>query len=302
MKRIVFILAAPLLLCSLLSFAQSKDALPVTLPITYNFATINYPSSTYTELNAINDSTYIAGYHGFNPQFGFTLISSLACPPTCRFKPENYPGSISTEVFGINNDNNPNFETAGVWLDKTGIYHGFMHNAEAWTDVDYPGTTNNYLYGLNDNDVASGFYEGADGKNHAYIYSQPGNQFIPLSIPGDDSAWAADINDYNVIVGTYFDSSNTAHGFEISGLTFTALNFPSATATYATGINNAGAIVGFFYNGDWHGFLYYGGSWQQLDDPDAVGETYVYGINDSFDIVGTGHVTGRSNFGFEATP
>lgn len=264
MKRIAFATATILLACSFLFAAQPKNPPTITLPLTYSFVTINDSPNTYTELNGINDATYIVGYHGFNPQFGFTLLPSSSCPPACSFRTENYPGSISTEVFGINNDNNPNFETAGFWLDKIYIYHGFMRNAGAWTDVDYPGTTNNFLLGLNDNDVAAGYYEGTDNKDYPYIYSQPGNQFTPLSIPGNDSAWAAGINDFNVIVGTYFDSANIPHGFEINGLTFTALNYPGAAATYANGINNAGAIVGFFYNAGWHGFLYYGGSWEQL--------------------------------------
>jgi probable HAF family extracellular repeat protein len=303
MNRIAFAVAAVLLLCSSLFAAPPKDLPLITLPITYSFTKINYPNSIFDLLLGINDDGYIVGFHGLEPEGGFTLVPSPGCPPKCDFKSENYPGSISTAVVGINNDNDPNFETAGYWVDKAGNYHGFMRNSKAWIDVDYPDTTDNELLGLNDNDVAAGYYEDGAGNDHPYIYSQPGNQYIPLIIPGSNSAWAADINDYNVIVGVYYDSSGDAHGFELNPF-FTALNYPAATQTWATGINNYGAIVGRFVDtsGEYHGFIYYGGTWEQLNDPDSVGATLAWGVNDNFDIVGYGNQFLFSFFGWEAIP
>jgi probable HAF family extracellular repeat protein len=296
MKRVAFASAIAILLSSFLFAAQPKGPAPITLPIDYAFVTINYPGSGLTELYGINNYGYIVGTRSQVPTKGFTRL------PNGTFAPEAYPGSSQTGVSGINN-NDPNFETSGGWVDKAGIFHGFLRNSNAWVDVDYPGTTYNELGGLNDNDVAAGYY--LDGANHfhPYIYSQPGNQFTPLVIPGSDNATAAGINDSNEIVGTYVDSSDVAHGFLLSP-SFTALNYPTATNTYANGINNYGAIVGYFYDasGLTHGFLYYLGSWQQLDDPNFVGgETYAWGINDNFDIVGF-DITDAGVFGFEATP
>lgn len=295
MNRIVCALANLLLVCSSLFAAQPKTPPPVTLPIDYTYVTINYPNSGLTELYGINNYGYIVGTHSQVPTKSFTRL------PSGTFDPENYPGSTQTGVFGINNDE-ANFETAGGWVDKIGTFHGFLRNSNAWIDVDYPGTAYNSLSGLNDNNVAAGSYLDGDFHYHPYIYSLPGNQYTPLFIAGSDSATAAGINDTNEIVGTYIDSSNVAHGFLLSP-SFTALNYPAATNTYATGINNSGAIVGYFYDtsGASHGFLYYLGSWQQLDDPNYVGETSAWGVNDDFDIVGF-TVTETGVFGFEAMP
>jgi hypothetical protein len=300
MKRIAFALATVLLVCSsLFAAAPPKKDVPSIFPVPYSFFTINYPHSSYNYLYGINDTGYIAGETSFN---SFVVVPSEDCPPKCTFKTVNYPGSIYTGVVGINNDEQPSFELAGYWSDKTGNGHGFMHNANAWIDVDYPGTTGNELCGVNDNDVAAGSYEDGTYKFHPYIYSQPGNQFIPLFIPGSDDAFAAGINDYNVVVGTYWDSSGFAHGFEFSPF-FTELDYPGASYTYATGINNYGAIVGYFYDGTGgaQGFVYYGGTWEPLDDPDATDGTFAYGINDYFDIVGWSY-TANGAFGWEAFP
>jgi hypothetical protein len=297
MKRIALALTFALLVCSSLFAANPKDPPAITLPVTYTFVNINYPNSTATYFFGINNDGYIGGVTNTK---GFVVVPSSTCPPVCNFKTENYPGAVYTAVLGINNDYN--FETAGSWRDKAGNYHGFLHNSGNWWDVVYPGTNNNQLYGLNDNNMAAGFYYDGAGKAHAYIYSQPGNQYVPLFISGSDNARAYDINDYNQIVGTYYDSSGYAHGFEFDPF-FTALNYPGATNTYASGINNYGAIVGSFYDSffQMHGFIYYLGTWQQLDNPDSVGETIVFGINDDFEIVGRGK-TSDTTFGFEAIP
>jgi len=301
MKRIALAFATTILACSSPFAAQPKYRPSIRLPVTYTFVNINHPNSTFDWFLGINDSKYVVGYYGLSSERGFTLVPSPSCPPVCNFKPENYPGAIDGGVSGINNDNAPSFETVGYWVDQNGNYHGFMHNAEAWWDIDYPGTANNVLNGVNDNDVAAGYYVDGVGRDHPYIYSQPGNQFVPLFISGSDNAWASGINDYNVIVGTYVDSSGLYHGFEFNPL-FTALNYPGATETEATGINNYGGIAGFYLSATgWHGFVYYGGIWQTFDDPDAVGLTFVGGINDNFDIVGWGEGSGTI-FGFEATP
>jgi probable HAF family extracellular repeat protein len=308
MKRVSFTFVSISLSCSLVFAAtKSKNPAPITPPVGYSFVNINYPHSTWNFLYGINNSGYLVGYAGLLNKGlvldrGFATVTSSSCPPTCSFKAENYPGSIETGVLGINNDDEPNFETAGWWIDKAGITHGFMRSAGAWWDVDYPGTSFNVLGGINDNNVAAGYYEDGTGAYHAYVYSQPGNQYIPLFIPGGDAAWAGGINDYSVVVGTYYDSSNAAHGFEFNPA-FTALNYPSATDTYATGINNLGAIVGFFRDATGqHGFIYYGGVWEQVDNADATSGTFLWGINDDFDVVGFSYDNDGNAFGFYGTP
>jgi probable HAF family extracellular repeat protein len=299
MKRIAFALATALLVCSSLFAAQRPGSSlfanqkPGVAPDVFDFVNIPYPHDTFDQFLGVNNDLEIAGYHGATINKGFTYFLFDF------FAVENYPGSVQTQVIGINNDDN--VETCGFWIDKAGANHGFMHNSKAWNDVDYPGTTFNQLLGVNDNNVAAGYYMDGVGDFHPYIYSQPGNQFIPLFIPDTLSAQATGINDTDVIVGFYLDSEGVSHGFVLSPF-FTALNYPGSTSTQALGINNYGAIVGSFTDteGATHGFLYYEGVWTQIDDPQGVGETIVNGINDEFVIVGFINYSSTHNLAFIA--
>jgi probable HAF family extracellular repeat protein len=73
---------------------------------------------------------------------------------------------------------------------------------------------------------------------------------------------------------------------------YTILDDPKATSgTQAFGINASGQVVGSYSDatgGGTHGFLYSGGTYTTLDDPDAgpTGVTIAQGINDAGRIVG----------------
>src|SRR5579862_2490522 len=60
-------------------------------------------TDTFTQLLGINNNDIVAGYHGAattaaNPNKGFTYN-----PASNTFTDENYPGSVQTQVIGINN-------------------------------------------------------------------------------------------------------------------------------------------------------------------------------------------------------
>ena len=65
----------------------------------YVFENVAFPGDTFTQLLGINDSDTIAGYHGQAINQGFTLV--LGAPN--NFTSENFPGSVQTQVTGINN-------------------------------------------------------------------------------------------------------------------------------------------------------------------------------------------------------
>lgn len=69
--------------------------------------------------------------------------------------------------------------------------------------------------------------------------------------------------------------------------TFATIDVPGAAATAASGINDAGQIVGLFIDGSgqYHGFLYSGGSFTTIDVPAAAG-TEPLGINNEGQVVG----------------
>src|SRR5262249_6316812 len=81
-----------------------------------------------------------------------------------------------------------------------------------------------------------------------------------------------------------------------SAVSFTAIDFPGAVCTMATGINNQGQIIGIYANpggacglfagNSVHGFLLSSSGFSTIDFPGAS-STYLYGINDSPQIVGS---------------
>src|SRR5882762_11699694 len=71
--------------------------------------------------------------------------------------------------------------------------------------------------------------------------------------------------------------------------TYTAIDFPGVIETGASGINNLGQIVGGYVlpDGTRHGFLYSGGVFTTIDDPNTTTLTSeALGINNSGQIVG----------------
>ena len=101
---------------------------------TYTFTTYNNPGDTnFNQLLGINNSGVIAGYFGDGnivPNTGYTLV------PPAGYTSENFPGSIQTQVIGINGAGT----TVGFYIDAAGNTHGFVRNGALFTTVDDPLT------------------------------------------------------------------------------------------------------------------------------------------------------------------
>jgi hypothetical protein len=132
----------------------------------------------------------------------------------------------------------------------------------------------------------------------------------PFSI--DLGAEGNGINDYNKIVGTYFDTNDWAHGFSYNNGHIKTLNYPAlgVTATYANGINDKGWIVGTYNIGSLEqGFFLKNGIYSTISIPGAD-STQVYGINNKGQMVGDylsngvtwGFVGYEGNLGYNYTP
>lgn len=272
LKNLALSLGVAVLLCTSAAFAQ------------YNYQTINYPDDTFTQLLGINNSNYIAGYHGASPNKGFTYDLSKA-----TFTNENYPGSQQTQVIGINN---VPFKTSGFYVSK-GKTIGFTDYQGGFSSVAYPKKPFNQLLSQNDYGQAAGYYStkaDGSGPDTAYVYDEFGGVFETFEIPGSVSAQATGINNSDNVCGFYVDAGGTSHGWvQIQGH-FTVLNYPESTNTSASGLNNKGQVVGFWTDssGNTHGFVYdtTAATFTSVDDPSGVGETIVNGINDDGTLVG----------------
>ena len=78
------------------------------------------------------------------------------------FTSENYPGSVQTQVIGINDNN----VTDGFYIDSHGTNHGFLKVGANFSTIDFPNSTFNQLLGLNTQHQAVGFFNDAANNSH----------------------------------------------------------------------------------------------------------------------------------------
>lgn len=94
-------------------------------------------------------------------------------------------------------------------------------------------------------------------------------------------------------------SASTADAF---GYTFTDINVPGSqpgsTGFFGLSLNNLGQVAGVYFDnaGNADGFVYTGGKYATVDAPGAI-DTYVWGINDRGQMVGTAF-NGAADYNF----
>lgn len=261
----------------------------------YTFETLdNNADPTFNQLLGINDTGTIAGYYGSgaqgHPNIGYTLGQS-------GYIPENFPGSVQTQVTGINN----NGVTVGFWSDQNNLNQvnnnfGFVDNHGVFTNVNNPGTGSfngvltNQLLAVNDNNIAAGFYINAQGVTEGETYNINNNSFSSVNINGAASVTAAAINNANEIGGFYTDQNGNIDGFILNGNNLITLQAPGEVTTEVLGLNNNGLADGLVIDGNnnMHGFVYNisTGQYNIVDDPNGIGTTTFNGINDQGQITG----------------
>lgn len=284
--------------------------------INYTFQDIiNNTDVTFNQALGINTAGTIAGYYGSgaagHPNKGYTAV-----PPYSQasFTNENFPGSVQTQVTGINNIGT----TVGFWSNSNlGVgmdsNFGFTDVNGTFTNVNNPNTATtppvfNQLLGVNDHNVAVGFYTDAAGVTHGYTYTIAGMTFSanindPNAV-GNTTATA--INNAGEIAGFYTDAGGVFHGFVDNGGVVTTIDPTGSTGTMLLGLNDNGLAVGTYTdaNGVMHGLLFnlLNDTFQNVDDPFGIGTTTINGINDLNQLVGF-YVNGQDNtIGLLASP
>jgi hypothetical protein len=282
----------------------------------YSFRTVdNAADLTFNQLLGINNAGVIAGYFGSGAQ-GHPNMGYLLTP--AGYTSENFPGSVQTQVTGLNN----NGVTVGFWSgmntanqsnDNFGFY---AMNGQGFHSVSFPATNNasppvNQLLGVNDHDVAVGFYTDAKGTSHGYEYRIGDGGFSRVTEPGHPGAslTAAAINNHGDVAGFYTDPKGTTDAFlTTAGGQFTHLAYPGASMTQALGVNDSDEVVGVYTvgtgnNAQTHGFTWTpGGGFSKVDDPQGAGASTVNGVNDRGDLVGFYTDAKGNTDGFTATP
>jgi hypothetical protein len=266
---------------------------------TYRFETLdNNRDVTFNQLLGINNEGTIAGYFGSgaagHPNKGYQLFPRYG---QGNYVSENFPGSVQTQVTGLNDRG----VTVGFWSsmnnasmvnDNTGFWerHGLFHNADFPTgDGATPAV--DQLLGVNDGDIAVGFWTDAQGNNHGYTVNINSGRFNPVTDPRSPGAslTAAAINSWGDIAGFYTSpATGNTDGFLKAHGKFTDLAVPGASSTMALGVNDRGEVVGTYTVGTaMHGFTWSSRcGFRTVDDPHGLGTTTINGVNDAGDLVG----------------
>jgi hypothetical protein len=277
----------------------------------YRFQTLNNNNDpTFNQLLGINDEGLITGYFGSgaadHPNKGYLLL-----PNHTAYVNENFPGSVQTQVTGLNNRG----VTVGFWSNSNmGVgmdanfgwvdVHGQFRNANFPTG-DPASPVTDQLLGVNDNDIAVGFWVDGQGNNHGYEYNISTGRFSSVLDPQDQGAslQATAINDRGDIAGNI-----GSNGFLLRHGHLTELAVPGAAATMALGVNNFDEVVGTYTVGSGSSAQMHGFTWTRqhgftsIDDPHGMGTTTINGVNDFGQLVGFYVDAVGNTDGFLVTP
>jgi hypothetical protein len=270
----------------------------------YQFHTMNNRQDpTFNQLLGVNNEGVIAGYFGSgaqgHPNQGYLLL------PNGSYASENFPGSVQTQVTGLNDRG----VTVGFWsgmnnASQVNDNHGFYAAGGRFHTVNFPTGDNasppvDQLLGVNDHDVAVGFYTNGQGSNRGYTYDIRTHQFSRVLVPGapagqaGPSLTAAGLNNRGDVTGFYAASSGQTDAFlRLSYGRFLTLAVPGASMTQALGVNDRDEVVGVYTvgsgdNAQTHGFTWRPGyGFRTVDDPHGLGATTINGVNDAGVLVG----------------
>jgi hypothetical protein len=296
-----------------LAGTASAATVSASYATSYRFETLdNNHDVTFNQLLGINDRGMIAGYFGSgaagHPNQGYQLLPRYG---QRIYVNENFPGSVQTQVTGLNNRG----VTVGFW-SNTNMGVGMDANF-GWVDVhgqfrtaDFPtgdpaSPVTDQLLGVNDNDIAVGFWVDGQGNNHGYEYNINSGRFSSVTDPQDPGAalQATAINDRGDIAGNI-----GSDGFLLSHGHLTDLAVPGASATMALGVNIFDEVVGTYTVGTGSSAVMHGFTWQPgrgfttIDDPHGIGTTTINGVNDFGQLVGFYTDAAGNTDGFLATP
>lgn len=214
-----------------------------------------------------------------------------------------FPGSTSTSVFGINDNNT----IVGSYIDSDGVEHGYFGTLDGtYTSFDYTASTvdGTEPRAINGDGWITGY---APASNEGFLFGpefarKPDGSIVTIKKDGAPlDGIAQGITKGQESVGDYWDTVNfIRYGYYAKkGKYQEDLTLPfDTTRTAPRAINSAGTVVGFFsVSGTMHGFLLKGGVATQIDypDPNAVSTTFE-GINDKG--VATGGWTDADNNSF----
>jgi uncharacterized membrane protein len=205
-----------------------------------------------------------------------------------------YPGAVETTVNGVNEKGHVVGST-----QMGGMLHGFVWIKGVFTLIDIPGATRTEAGGINNKGQIVGWYfTPSDFRIHGFLREKDGT-FTTIDPPtsGVFRTWAYGISNNGDIVGSFVDGVPPGtHGFVYRKGEFTIIDVPGFPFTRIFGGNSANQIAGTMaLNEDTaprSGFIYAGGVFTPIDEPDAKSpsenppNTWVLHLDDALRVVG----------------
>jgi hypothetical protein len=303
LRRLSVAIAAAAALATTAAFAVAGPA-DASAATSYRFQTLNNGADlTFNQLLGINNDDVIAGYFGSGAQGHPNKGYELWAPST--YWNENFPGSVQTQVTGLNDEGvTVGFFSTMNTASMTNNNFGFYKTNRSFHEVSFPTGDNaspqvDQLLGVNDHDIAVGFYTNGQGSNRGYEYNIATHRFTRVLVPGaaggtaGPSLTAAAINNHGDVAGFYNKTSSQVDAFlRLHGGQFITLAVPGASMTQAFGVNDNDEVVGAYTDGTGNNAQTNGFTWRPgygfttVDDPHGIGTTTINGVNDHGDLVG----------------
>jgi uncharacterized membrane protein len=215
-----------------------------------------------------------------------------------RFTPIDFPGSVATTAFGINEGG----EVVGSYTDSSNRTHGFVRIGELFRSIDFPGAAFTQARGISPAGEIVGSYRlpGEPGVNaHGYLLTR-GGEFRRVDFPGHTNAIAQRIGPDGTILGCYHDTDmmDTMHGIVVQGDEFAEFATPASMHNGAT--PGGKIIVGLYTDTTNRGRAYLLKSDGEFIPFDVPGSTFTAGwdINPAQRAVGVYQDAGGRFHGF----
>jgi PEP-CTERM motif len=158
-----------------------------------------YASMIGTNAAGINDDGEIVGeWSGPSGEAGFTYSGGVFTDTSI-----SEGAGVGTILYGVNDSGLISGYTA-TFVDEHSVKSSFLYNGSTFTPIDYPGSSETIVQGINDSGEAVGFYT-LDGQTWGFIYN--GGTYTSIAYPGSSETMLFGISNNGEIVGSYSCSS-----------------------------------------------------------------------------------------------
>ena len=161
-------------------------------------------------------------------------LNAAADEPSLHFTTIDFPGSVATTAFGVNEGG----EIVGSYRDASSRTHGFVKTGDLFRAINYPGAIFTDARGISPEGEVVGSYRlpGEPAVNfHGYLLTR-GGEFRPIDFPGHINTIAQRISPDGTILGCYHDTDtmSTMHGIVVRGDERTEFDMPATMHNGAT--------------------------------------------------------------------